>query len=200
VHDRDVPSDWIACRLGVLCADARGRVRRGPIIFDHAARVALIIDLALLGRVTRTLDQTDIDTTPTGFGPADALLRHIDTNPDRPMTELFARGPITMLDVLDPARLSARRVGRSRSVVVPTELIAVEKDRVSAAMQGQPDSESTAVLAMIAHTLRLTTDAPSSSVIDPHGRDSWLITDSVAYLDATRERFGLVSAAGTGGG
>jgi hypothetical protein len=200
VHDREVPSDWIACRLGRLCADAKGRVGRGPVLFDHAARVALIIDLALLGRVTRTLDQIDIDTTPTGFAPADAVLCHIDHHPDRRMTELFAHGPVTLLDVLDPVRLSARPLRRSKSVLVPLELIAIERDGVSAALQGQPDSEKTAVLAMIAYTLRLTLDVPSPSALAPYGRNAWLITDSLAYLDATRDRFSLVSAAGIGGG
>jgi hypothetical protein len=186
--------EWIAVRLGRLCADPEGRVRRVPMLFDYAARIALIIDLALQGRVTRTLEETDIDTTPTGFAPADALLRHIDEHPDRSMTDAFEHAPVTLLDVLDPDRMSRGRLHKPRSVSLPLALIAEEKARVLAAWRGRPDGETTAEVARLAAALALIVDLEPITLPAPYGPNAWLITDCLTYLEATRERFGLVYA------
>jgi hypothetical protein len=43
--------EWIAYRFALLWADKRGRVTGGRRLNDHAARVALFLDLVLIGRL-----------------------------------------------------------------------------------------------------------------------------------------------------
>jgi Golgi phosphoprotein 3 GPP34 len=68
----------------------------------HAARTALLIDLACRGRLTRYVQTTVVDTTPTGFPPADRLLAHIDNHPDHTMQRVLGRARVGMSDVVDP--------------------------------------------------------------------------------------------------
>jgi hypothetical protein len=72
----------VTVRMASLCLDDDGRLR-DYLIWDTAARGALLIDLAVAGRLTETHDSVDIDPTPTGFGPADSLLAAITVEPER---------------------------------------------------------------------------------------------------------------------
>ena len=69
--------DWIAHRLAVLCADSRGVVRGGLLVRDHGVRAALLIDLALRGRLDLGATSDSVDPSPAGWAPADALVEYV---------------------------------------------------------------------------------------------------------------------------
>src|SRR6476661_6162353 len=88
----------VTVRLASLCLDDDGRLR-DYLIWDTAARGALLIDLALAGRLTETTDSVDIDPTPTGFSPADSLLAAITVEPERSLDWWIQSGGVRMADV-----------------------------------------------------------------------------------------------------
>jgi hypothetical protein len=90
----------VTVRLASLCLDDDGRLR-DYFIWDTAARGALLLDLALAGRLTETDDSVDIDPTPTGFAPADSLLAAIAVEPERSLDWWIQRGGVRMADVAD---------------------------------------------------------------------------------------------------
>ncbi|SFP31987.1 hypothetical protein SAMN05660464_2767 [Geodermatophilus dictyosporus] len=67
--------DWddsVSMRLAGLALD-RGRLT-DDLVTALAVRGALLVDLALRGRVVETDDAVEVDADPTGFAPADRLL------------------------------------------------------------------------------------------------------------------------------
>ncbi|PRY47439.1 Golgi phosphoprotein 3 GPP34 [Geodermatophilus tzadiensis] len=67
--------DWddsVSMRLAGLALD-RGRLT-DDLVTALAVRGALLVDLALRGRVVDTDDAVEVDDDPTGFAPADRLL------------------------------------------------------------------------------------------------------------------------------
>jgi hypothetical protein len=193
-------TDWIAYRLGMLCCDKTGRFRSGAALVDYAARVALLTDLALKGRVSSTGPGTEIDTAPTGFTPADTLLRYVDGHPSDTMADLFMRAPVTMLDILEPERTGGRR-RRQRWVRLNPDLIEAERVRLKRPYTDDSEPEATAALILIAESLLLTTTlGPDRPVPDQCGRAGWLIADCLAFLTHTREKFALISTVAMGSG
>src|SRR6476661_5074742 len=90
----------VTVRLASLCLDDDGRLR-DYFIWDTAARGALLLDLALAGRLTETDDSVDIDPTPIGFPPADALLAAITVEPERSLDWWIQSGGVRLGDVAD---------------------------------------------------------------------------------------------------
>ena len=63
----------VAVRTSALCLSADGSLGTFSL-WDDAARGALLLDLALAGRLESLEDSIVVDAEPTGFPPADALL------------------------------------------------------------------------------------------------------------------------------
>lgn len=88
--------DWddsVSMRLAGLALD-RGRLT-DDLVTGLAVRGALLVDLALRGRVTDTDDVVEVDPEPSGFAPADRLLE-VETPS---LTELLRRGAVDQRDV-----------------------------------------------------------------------------------------------------
>jgi hypothetical protein len=56
-------------------------------LVDPILRGALLIDWALSGRLVEQDTTIEVDTTPTGYPAADALLARIAAKPERPLTD-----------------------------------------------------------------------------------------------------------------
>jgi hypothetical protein len=190
-----VSDEWIAVRLAALCARPDRRVSQLRF-HDHAVRTALLIDLANRKRLTRYAQETHIDTTPTGFAPADRLLAHIESHPDDTMRGVLSKARVRMLDIADTDRTnrSWRRLGFSFGV----DDIAAERDRVTSAAQGRCDSPETAALTLIADTLQLVSVAAPGSLLSECAGLGWLVEDGVAYLTEVRRTLGGVASGGGG--
>ena len=88
----------VAARIASLCLGESGRL--SPMLLcGTAVRGALLLDLALAGRVESTEDSVVIDPTPTGFGPADRLLAAIAVEPERSLDAWMDEKRIGLRDV-----------------------------------------------------------------------------------------------------
>jgi hypothetical protein len=97
----------VAVRLASLCLERSGRLR-DYALWDTATRGALLVDLALAGRLTLTEDSVAVDETPTGFGPADALLAAIAVEPERSLDWWLDHGGVALADVAAAAVAGGR--------------------------------------------------------------------------------------------
>ncbi|MGY1692455.1 hypothetical protein [Geodermatophilus sp. SYSU D01105] len=83
--------DWddsVSMRLACLALD-RGRLT-DDLVTPLAVRGALLVDLALRGRVAETAEAVEIDPLPSGFAPADRLL----AGGGKSLAELLTSGPV----------------------------------------------------------------------------------------------------------
>ncbi len=191
--------DPLVSRLSRLCVLPSGRLP-GLALHDHAARAALLIDLALWGRISRTSQASFVDTTPTGFEPADRLLGYIDAHPDLTMQRVLAKAPVRMAYVLDPSAELRRRWPWRRGTCVSANLIAAEQSRLEQTAAGDIDSVRSAAVAMLASALRLIVLTEPETVLGECADIAWLVKDCVDYLNEVRVRYDMVAAAGRGGG
>jgi hypothetical protein len=91
-----VESDWndaVSMRLACLALD-KGRLT-DDLVTALAVRGALLVDLALRGRLTETADAVEVDPKPSGFAPADKLVAGEAPS----LTELLTRGPVDQYDL-----------------------------------------------------------------------------------------------------
>lgn len=91
-------SAGVAVRLSEFCLDDKGRLRDFPLWHD-AIRAALLVDLALAGRLVQTADSVVIDGTPTGFPPADRLLAGIAAEDEHSLDWWMAHGEVGLRDI-----------------------------------------------------------------------------------------------------
>ena len=88
----------VAVRFSALCLDPAGRLG-DYALWQTAVRGAVLVDLALAGRLTQTDQSITIDETPTGFVPADNLLRAIAVEYERSLDWWIDHGPVRLRDV-----------------------------------------------------------------------------------------------------
>jgi Golgi phosphoprotein 3 (GPP34) len=100
-------ADGIAVQLAALCLDDDGRLR-DYALWDVAARGALLVDLARVGRLTDEPDGVMVDPAPTGFGPADRLLAAVAVEPEQSLDWWLEHGEVGMRDIAEAAVSSGR--------------------------------------------------------------------------------------------
>ena len=175
--------EWIAYRLAVLCANGQGIVHGGSTVRDHGVRAALLLDLAMRDRLSSGGDRTYLDTRPSGFPPADAVLRYVDTHPAHSVGRLLSSAPITVLDVLGAEVERGRFRGR-RSARVDRGASERERRLVgTVAETGRTDSPATAALTVIAGALDLTTTDQRAALLAWCGSTRSLVAECADYLD-----------------
>jgi hypothetical protein len=88
----------VAARTASLCLGGDGRL--SPLLLcGTAVRGALLLDLALAGRVESTEDSIVVDPTPTGFAPADRLLAAVAVEPERSLDAWMDERRLGLRDV-----------------------------------------------------------------------------------------------------
>ncbi len=75
-----------------LALDADSGKLRHTGVLAEAMRGALLIDLARAGRLNENGPGAQVDTTPTGFGLADELIRAVEEHPTRNLRIWMQRG------------------------------------------------------------------------------------------------------------
>ena len=195
-----MPKDWIAYRLALLIADQRGRFRKSGGPWDRAVRVALLLDLVQLGRVSLLGNGSLVDTTPTGFLPADTLIAYVYEHPTGSMLDLFGSAPIGLAAMA--VNQASRRFSRYDVGDVDPDEAAAEKDRVREVALGEPvDSEATAILAILADSLFLTVLNKDLELAAHCGGHAPLVVECANYLRAQAEQAAISAAMpGTVGG
>jgi Golgi phosphoprotein 3 (GPP34) len=91
-------TEGVAARLAGVCVDRGGRLRTFDI-WDSAARGALLVDLALAGRLVDEPDRVTVLAEPTGFGPADRVLDAMEVEAERPLPWWIDHAAVRMADV-----------------------------------------------------------------------------------------------------
>ena len=141
----------VAVRLSALCLDGRGRLRDFTL-WDMAVRGALLVDLALAGRVALEEDSVVVDATPTGFPPADALLRPVAVEPERPLDWWIDNGAVDLSDVvadnLAAGRWAVRRRLLGRRYVVADDLASLDARRHPHVPDADWDAATAALMAV----------------------------------------------------
>ena len=99
--------EWVAVRVSALCLEPGGRLP-DRLLASDAVRAALLLDLALAGRMTSTEDSIVVDPTPIGFPPADRLLAAIDAEPERSLDGWLDERRIGLRDVVEANAASGR--------------------------------------------------------------------------------------------
>jgi hypothetical protein len=97
----------VAVRVAALCLDPNGRLAEW-LICSTAIRAALLVDLALAGRLESTDDSIVVDETPTGFPPADRLLAAVAVEPERSLDGWLDERRIGLRDVAEANVASGR--------------------------------------------------------------------------------------------
>jgi hypothetical protein len=192
MSDHDL-AQGVAVRLSAFCLTGTGKLRRYDI-WDVAVRSALLVDLALAGRVTQEADSVVVDATPTGFGPADALLGPITVEPERPLDWWMDRGGV---DLGDLVRDNVRS-GRWRRSWTPLGR------RYDVREPPRGDGVVRAAVELIGDTAGITDrrpGEPAEGPLDETGPVRWLCEAVVEHLVAThRHNLGSARAADGGGG
>lgn len=188
-----VNGSHVATRLLRLSLRPDGRLVKSPLL-AATARAALLADLAGHGALTSGPTGLELDTTPTGFEPADRLLAGVAAQPDQTLEWWVRRGPDSIRDLVADllgAGLWIREEGRSRFWDTEPARVRADAARLRAVLDGAAvDTPSTAVLAAL---LGVTgTDAlpggqyPTDSNLAACGPARWLMGDLVDYLLARR--------------
>ena len=184
----------VAVRLTALCLGRDGRLGDYPL-WQTAVRGAVLVDLALAGRLALTDDSITIDDTPTGFPPADALLLAIAVEHERSLDWWIDHGGVRLRDVAAANvasgrwTLTRRLVGTRYTDLRPE---ATERDRARNAWQ--PDStRSPATAAVVAIACAAGADGggpvpPPEQVLEPTGPVRWICRTVVEHLAETHAR------------
>lgn len=179
-----VDGDWIAYRLALLVADKRGRLRNGAVLWDQAVRLALLIDLAQRDRIRIHEQSTDLDTTPTNFPAADALIAYVQDHPEGSIMNMFQSAPIGLADVAVAQTDRPYSLARSNITRIEPALAEAERKRVAtAAISGVAD-QATAILTVLADALLLTAIDPDTDLNAQCGPNAQLVIECADYLRA----------------
>jgi hypothetical protein len=205
----------VAARLAGLSLDPRGSLPDVHAPSD-AVRCGLLVDLALLGRLTPTDESILVDPEPVGFPPADQLLAAMDAEPDRSLDAWFDERRIGLRQVA--AALVAAGCWEVRTAGVLRRRRHLDRERARTATDAattladdptgwRPEDAAVTALASAAGLLGTTRtegwDRDPPPVPDPvlaaAGPARWLCGAAVEHLAWSRRRDRLVAGAWTTG-
>jgi hypothetical protein len=196
----------VAVRLSAFCLDDDSGRLRTYDLWDVAVRGALLVDLALAGRVAQEQHSVVVDATPTGFAPADRLLAAMAVEPARPLDEWMDRGPVDLADVvrdnLRSGRWTARWTLLGRRYRVRDEQ-ARETDIVATHRPRDDWTPATAALAAIGDASGISDMSPgepAEGLLEPTGPVRWLCEAVVDHLQVAHRRNLLQAGAADGVG
>lgn len=171
---------------------------------DSAVRGALLTDLVFLGRLSNDADTLTIDTTPTGFDPADRLLDRITYSPERTLDWWLRRGGIGQQQLADHLVATGRwqrHRGARRYQTRYVDADGATSDRIDERRQAlrQPvnPSPETAALACIAQSTGLldrSTDRMPGELISQCATATWIVRAVLDFLDVARAHLIAASA------
>lgn len=184
----------VAVRLSAFCLDDDSGRLPAYDLWDVAIRGALLVDLALAGRVVQEEDSVVIDATPTGFAPADRLLAPIAVEPERPLDWWMDRGVVDLADVvrdnLRSGRWTARWTVLGRRYRVRDQE-AREADIVTTHRPTADWTPATAALAAIGDSSGISDmcpGEPAEGLLERTGPVRWLCEAVVDHLQAVHRR------------
>jgi hypothetical protein len=193
VSDHDL-TRGVAVRLSAFCLTDSGKLRSYDL-WDVAVRGALLVDLALTGRVTHEADSVVIDPTPTGFAPADALLTPIVVEPERPLDWWMDRGAVCLDDLVRDNVASGRwrrhwtLLGRRYTEELGSR--SADAAELTSAPETAAWDPATAAVAVIGDTSGITDmrpGEPAEGLLDLAGEVRWMCEAVVDHLQVAHRR------------
>lgn len=194
----------VAVRVAALCLDAGGRLS-DRLVCGPAVRGALLLDLALTGRVEQTEDSILVDPTPTGFAPADRLLAAIGVEPERSLDGWLDERRIGLRDVATAAVVAGDwREGRG-AWGLGRRYVDVRLERTAADRRRLPDPDTAhwaatdacvCAVAASAGLVEFSEHAPTT-VLPAAGVAGWMAEAVVDHLRGLSARY-AAEAAGLG--
>jgi hypothetical protein len=194
----------VAVRVASLCLDPAGRLS-DRLVCGPAVRGALLLDLALTGRVEQTDDSILVDPTPTGFAPADRMLAAIGVEPERSLDGWLDERRIGLRDVATAAVASGRWQEVRGAFGLGRRYVDARPERTAADRHRLPDpdpgswSAADACVCAVAASARLLEFAehPPTAVLPAAGAAAWLAEAVVDHLRVLTARY-AAEAAGLG--
>jgi hypothetical protein len=187
----------VAVRIAALCLDENGRLSQW-LICSTAVRAALLVDLALLGRLESTEDSIIVDGTPTGFFPADRLLAAMAVEPERSLDGWLDERRIGLRDLAEANVRSGRWESRHGRLPTSRRYLdrqpeATDRDRRSrhgsALEEWTPADAAVAGIALAAGLVATPPRAPSTeALLSCTASVRWLCEAVGEHLGAVRAR------------
>lgn len=170
-----------------------------PGIVDPLIRAAVLADLALGGALADAGDGLEVDTTPTGFVPADHLLQGVLADPSRPLGWWLLHAPVSLRDIaqvlIRDGYWQRRGPARRYREVNPASR-KNESNRLAAAVRDGSASPAEMVTAALLTCLPRRPDwvrLDAADMTTRCGLAAWLVPD---LLSALARRQALIEAAG----
>jgi hypothetical protein len=193
----------VATRLVRLCLHPDGALLRSPLL-AATTRAALLADLALHEALTTSASGLGLDTTPTGFTPADNLLAAVAAEPDKTMEWWVRRGTDAVHDVVADLLATGMwtrqltRFARRYRDGDPAS-VKIDAERVRDVLEGgTPRAASTAVLATLIGVVGTDDHPGGQHPIDSDlvacGAAGWLMGELIDYLLARRKMLAAAAA------
>lgn len=196
--------DWgsgTTARVAALALDRKGRLLPQFLVAD-AVRCALVLDLALADRLATDDDHLELDTAPTGFAPADALLRALEVEPERILTDWFGERRINLPLVADGLveigawRAHSPPIGRARYRPVDRDQLARDLRTTSVGRDATAVDVAVVALGGAAHLIGehrergYGVDEPDpTDLVARADLHAWLLADAVAFLETRRSGY-----------
>jgi Golgi phosphoprotein 3 (GPP34) len=185
-------TDGVAVRLSAFCLeDGSGRLRRYDL-WDVAVRGALLVDLALAGRVSPQEGSVVVDATPTVFAPADQLLAPMAVEPGLPLDRWMERGSVDLADLVRDNVRSGRWA--ARWTVLGRRYTVLGQDPRTERLPHRPGDDGTPALAALAAIGAasgipdLSPGEPAEELLERTGPVRWLCEAVVDRLRAAHLR------------
>jgi hypothetical protein len=193
-----------AVRVAALCLDGKGRLS-GRLVCSTAVRAALLVDLALAGRLEETADSIALDDSPTGVPPLDALLQAVTRTPGTTLDAWLELPRPNLRDLAEEALRSGRWV-LQRGLFPGARFADRALERTAADRARDPQdagpawAPADAAVTAIAHAagVRTATDqswygdvpaaAPGEALLAATGPLRWLCTAVTDHLAWARAR------------
>lgn len=190
-----VAEQHVATRLVRLSLRRDGSLPRSALLAS-TVRAAVLADLALHGALTDSPSGLGLDTTPTGFTPADNLLAAVAARPDKNAEWWLRRGTDaihdTVADLLATGVWTRHLTGLSHHYrdTDPAGARADARNVHAIFHDTRPDTPATAVLVGLVGVLGIDDEPagqyPTESVLSACGEAEWLMGDLIEYLLARR--------------
>jgi hypothetical protein len=184
----------VAVRLSALCLDASGRLG-DYALWQTAVRGAVLVDLALAGRLVQTDESITVDETAIGFAPADALLAAIAVEHQRSLDWWIDHGPVRLRDVAAANVASGRwavagPLLRRRHADLRPE--ATQRDRARAAWRPEtewsPETAAVVAIACAAGADDGEPVTPPEELLQRTGPVRWIVQTVVEHLAEAHSR------------
>jgi hypothetical protein len=195
------PGVSVAERIAVLCLDDKGHLPDN-VYLAMAVRGAVLVDLAVAGRLAQTEDSIELDATPLGRPVPDRALAELDVLDGRSLDWWLEHSHLGLPEVADEQVLAGSwvRLRPSGLRLRPRfEEHAGSRTRDLALIEGDGgiDGQEDAAVVLVATAVHLggRPGSTRADVLPRTGSVRWVVELVVDFLDETRARGIAVSSA-----